>query len=239
MNLSAGSSDDAIGVRLEQAKATYQSTIARQKAAVLSAFDKAAEVARTAGKMGIVDQIKVEREQFEKDGTPISVIPMAAYEKSIKQAQTALESQYDVAIKEYTRANQNEKAASALKELQDLLGLRVDLNGKTIAIGNALYWIDRGYRRHIETNEVRLSLFLAADRWESVPDGRLIPEGEKVTSANRLIKGSADEIFLVDGGKKRSLTTLKIARQNHFDLSKAAQVSDSKLSQIPNGEPIK
>lgn len=128
-----GEQPDLIKVRLQKAKTAYQEVLNKQQAGMLTALEKSAEAARKTGDKKRVDQIGEEREAYEKLGDLPKVVPVAGYLKATKLARLALRS-YAAAVKSYTKAKMDGEDAAVQKELQEVLGVRPDLNGKLITL---------------------------------------------------------------------------------------------------------
>jgi hypothetical protein len=120
---------DAVKEKLFQAKKEYDTELQKFKKAVTELLDKREEEARKTGKLKLVDQLKVEREAFEKsDGTP-SMIPALVHE-SVIAARTKLDTAYKSAVKEYLRLKLDDAVESTEKERKEFLIAGAFLYGK-------------------------------------------------------------------------------------------------------------
>lgn len=119
--LAAARADDADPIRdkLEAAKTKYAGELDKAKTALQEAFQKKEDAARASGQKKLVDQLKVERREFEELGTLPKSVPTNVFIRSQMQAQTALESAYRTAIKEYTRAKRDDDATDAERQLEE------------------------------------------------------------------------------------------------------------------------
>jgi hypothetical protein len=79
-------------------------------------FDKREETARGAGNKKLVDQIKEEREDFDKNGNLHPSVPMSLKRKAAGAIAT-LEAAYETAMKGYTKAKKDDDASATEKEL--------------------------------------------------------------------------------------------------------------------------
>ncbi len=111
--------DDAelVRERLFQAKKEYDAESRKFRAAVGEALDKREEDARKAGNKKAVDQVKVERDRFEKTGEPPAMTPLAQLTQ-IRAARTNLNKAYATAIKDYVRLKEDAAAEAAEQEQQ-------------------------------------------------------------------------------------------------------------------------
>jgi hypothetical protein len=78
-------------------------------------LDKAEETARAAGKKDLVDQIKAEREAFDKSGDLPKSVPAKEYKQGEDAARKTLNLAYDAAVSAYTKEKMDAKA-DAVKE---------------------------------------------------------------------------------------------------------------------------
>ncbi len=112
--------DDPIKAKLDKAKAVYDDRTDKLRAALLKSLDDKEDAARKASNKKLVDQIKAERDAFDLRGELPKIVPTANYLRDGKQAWAALEAAYTTAIKEFTRAKQDDEAAAAEKDLKAL-----------------------------------------------------------------------------------------------------------------------
>jgi hypothetical protein len=104
---------------LDKAWAAYVATMGEYREAVAKLFDKREEEARMTGKKVQVDQIKAEREAFEKhDERPPGLAEEPRQKRSA--ARSALEAALQAAIKEYVKAKQDRQATALENEWRAL-----------------------------------------------------------------------------------------------------------------------
>jgi uncharacterized protein (TIGR03067 family) len=117
LGLSSVQADDAEAVKekLFQAKKAYDVEVQKFKKAVL---DKREDTARKGGDKKLVDQIKAEREAFEKNGEIPSMIPPNVREP-VNAARMKLDKAYSTAVKEYLRLKMDDAADATEKEQQE------------------------------------------------------------------------------------------------------------------------
>ncbi len=119
--------------------------------------------------------------------------------------------------------------------------LKNQFNGSILSAPPDLtqYWIDRGQRRSLGNVKVSEQLFYSN---RQVPKGQdvinSIPEGNKLTLANRLVQSTGDgRLYLLDQGKKR-LITEKALKIHPFNPAKATAMSPNELAMIPDGPSL-
>jgi hypothetical protein len=123
--------DDAemVKEKLFQAKKDYDAEVQKFKKAVSEMLDKREEDARKKGDKKQVDQIKAEREAFEKTGESPQMVT-----NSIREPVTAgrkkLDKAYASAVKEYLRLKMDDAAGATEKEQQEFNFSSVILYGK-------------------------------------------------------------------------------------------------------------
>jgi hypothetical protein len=137
LGLSSVRADDAEAVKekLFQAKKAYDAEVQKFKKAVSDQLDKREDTARKAGDKKVVDQVKAEREVFEKKGEIPSMIPMNVREP-VNAARMKVDKAYSAAIKEYVRLKMDDAAGAIEKEQQGFV------------LGSALLF---GKRTHLTT----------------------------------------------------------------------------------------
>jgi hypothetical protein len=112
--------DDAEAVKdkLFQAKKDYDAQVQKFKKAITDLFDKREDDARKGGNKKLVDQIKAERDAFEKSGVLPQVVP-ATIRDSITTARAKLDKAYTAAVKEYLILKLDDAAGVTEKEQQE------------------------------------------------------------------------------------------------------------------------
>ena len=115
--------------KLFQAKKAYDDEMQKFKKTIADLLDKREDTARNAGNKKVVDQIKAEREAFEKTGELPSVVTSAIREPVVL-ARTKLDKAYTVAIKEFVRLKTDDVAEATEKEQQDFIFSSALLIGK-------------------------------------------------------------------------------------------------------------
>jgi hypothetical protein len=109
---------DAVKEKLFQAKKEFDTEVQKFKKAVTDSFDKRENDARKAGNKKLVDQIKAERDAFEKTGESASVVPNTIREP-VAAARTKLDKAYTTATKEYLKLKMDDAAGATEKEQQE------------------------------------------------------------------------------------------------------------------------
>lgn len=118
---STGAADnDPVKEKLDKAKSAYDQQLDKLRAGVLKSLADREGTARKMSNKALVDQIKAERDAFEARGELPKSVPTANYLRDAKQARTALELAYTVAIKEYVKTRKDDEAATAEKDLTAL-----------------------------------------------------------------------------------------------------------------------
>jgi WD40 repeat protein/nitroreductase len=109
---------DPIRETLDKAKADFEAVLTKQRKNIVDALDRTEDSARKAGKKDVVDQVKADRDAFEKDNLPPQSVPAAAkdYQQKMSAAQTALDLAFRGAIAAYTKKKLDDKAEAVEKE---------------------------------------------------------------------------------------------------------------------------
>jgi len=107
---------DVVKKKLDSAKMSYEADMEKCGKAIEEWFGKREDVARKDGNKKLVDQIKAERQSYKENGVMSKATPMELRKKGMS-ARTALEVAYTSAIKEYTRAKEDDKATLVEQEL--------------------------------------------------------------------------------------------------------------------------
>jgi len=131
VGLAAARADDAEAVKdkLFQAKKDYDAEVQKFKKAITETLDKHEEDARKAGNKKVVDQIKAERDAFEKTGESPQVVP-APIREPVTAARTKLDKAYTIAAKEYLRLKMDDAVEATEKERKEFLVISSQLMGK-------------------------------------------------------------------------------------------------------------
>jgi hypothetical protein len=106
---------DMVKEKLFQAKKDYDAEVQRFKKAITDHLDKREGDARKAGNKKLVDQIKAERDAFEKTGESPQMVPSSIREP-VAAARSKLDKAYTTAIKEYVRLKLDDAAGATEKE---------------------------------------------------------------------------------------------------------------------------
>ena len=109
-------SADPTKVSLDKVRAAFRAEIDKADQAMMVAFDKAATTARQTGDKVVLDRIMSERLAFELTGALPTWTP-PVIQKRLGTAQRNSEEVYAQAVKAYTKAAQDDKAAAVQKEL--------------------------------------------------------------------------------------------------------------------------
>ncbi|HEV3383628.1 MAG TPA: hypothetical protein VG097_02370, partial [Gemmata sp.] len=114
--------DDAemVKEKLFQAKKEYDSEVQKYKKAITDFLDKREDDARKKGDKKLVDQIKSEREAFEKTGECPQKVASSIREP-VTAARTKLDKAYAAAIKEYVRLKMDDAAGATEKEQHEFV----------------------------------------------------------------------------------------------------------------------
>jgi hypothetical protein len=131
VGLSAARADDveAVKDKLFQAKKDYDAQVQKFKKAITETLDKHEEDARKVGNKKIVDQVKAEREAFERSGELPSMLPTATRDIAII-ARAKLDKAYTIAAKEYLRLKMDDAVEATEKERKEFLVISSQLMGK-------------------------------------------------------------------------------------------------------------
>ena len=110
--------DDPIGKKLDEAKAAYQANLEEGRKAVLAWLEERETKARDEGNKKTVDQVKAERAKYQRDGVAPVGTP-AEVAKKLTEARQAMEAAYAAALKDYSRAKQDDLASAVEKQLEE------------------------------------------------------------------------------------------------------------------------
>lgn len=111
--------DDPIRARLDKAKGAYETASDRLRKEATAWFDRREDLARKDGNKKALDEVKAERQAFVTAGTLPSTVPVKL-KQGYESAAGALTAAYERAVKEYTKAKQDEEAEAVEKELAAL-----------------------------------------------------------------------------------------------------------------------
>jgi hypothetical protein len=117
--------------------------------------------------------------------------------------------------------------------------VRPDLNGLRLkGSGPEQYLVDRGYRRWIPDIATRDRLF-RDDRYQAF-DVQAIAEGQAISANAILVRAEGrQEVFLLDAGVKRWITSPAVMDRYGFSWDNIQQVSPPiLLDYVPAGDPI-
>lgn len=109
--------DDPVKTKLDKAKAAFNAEFAKLERGLDDALEKAETAARKKGDKVALDRIKLERTTLELALVFPKSTPQAISQK-LSTARGTLESAYALAVKEYTKASKDDKAAEVQKELE-------------------------------------------------------------------------------------------------------------------------
>ncbi len=117
IELSPARADDAemVKEKLFQAKKEYDAEVQKFKKAITESLDKREDDARKSGNKKLVDQIKAEREAFDKTGELTQTIP-ATIQDVATVARTKLDKAYARASKEYLVLKNDDAVEATEKE---------------------------------------------------------------------------------------------------------------------------
>ena len=112
-------SSDPIKKRVSLAKTNYMSELESGRKALLEAFGKREADARKGGNKKVVDQVKEERAAFEAKKTGEQILAFSAENKrKVGVAWKSLSTEYEAAIKEFTKAARDADADAIDKEFK-------------------------------------------------------------------------------------------------------------------------
>jgi hypothetical protein len=129
--LSPARADDAemVKEKLFQAKKEYDAKVQKFKMTVTESLDRREEDARKKGDKKLVDQVKAERDAFEKTGESPQSIP-SSLRDPVAAARTKLDKAYTAAIKEYLKLKMDDAASATEKEREEFQLTTAFLFGK-------------------------------------------------------------------------------------------------------------
>jgi hypothetical protein len=124
---------DMVKEKLYQAKKEFDAEVQKFKKAIAENLDKREDDARKKGDKKLVDQIKGERDGFEKTGEFPQMVPSTIRE-SLRTARTKLYTAYSTAVKELVRLKMDDAAGATEKEQQEFLSSALTFGKKTFLV---------------------------------------------------------------------------------------------------------
>lgn len=208
---------DPVAAKLTKVKAAYAAELAKIDKEVQDAYSKFEAFARKKGDKATLDRIKPELVAYEVTGAlPKWASP--AVPKKRTAARAPLEAAYAQQIRDYTKANQDELAAAAQKELDRLKARAVPVQYFTAAnvksglvLGAAKDTADRG-----------MGLVQAKDAAKPHQQWSFVPTGNPVVY---LVQNRRSGLYLNVGGPERNglqltLWSFDAAEHNHVVVTK-------------------
>lgn len=114
----ARSEDDLVRAKLDKAIEAYDKQLEKYTAAVTAFLESRENAARNKGDRKAVDQIASERAEFERTSKQPSLLPRNI-SAQLSSARLNLEAAYNVAVREYTKIKEDEKALATQKQLEE------------------------------------------------------------------------------------------------------------------------
>ena len=103
---------------------------------------------------------------------------------------------------------------------------------------DTVFWIDHGHRRAVPNLKVLDRLFIErklreSEKADEIPAGPHVPEDAKLVKSKK-----EPTIFMLDGGRKRAITSESAAKKYNFNLQKVKIVDKAVLGSVPLGDPF-
>jgi dsDNA-binding SOS-regulon protein len=124
---------EAVKEKLFQAKKDYGAEVQKFKKAITDLLDKREENARNKGDKKVLDQIKAERDAFEKTGEMPQIVPSSIREP-LRSARIKLNTAYSLAVKDLVRLKMDDAASATEKEQQEFLSSALAFGKKTFLV---------------------------------------------------------------------------------------------------------
>jgi|SRR5579883_179916 len=154
---------ETVKEKLYQAKKEYDGEARKFRKTVGDWFDKRDTEARNGGNKKLVDQVKTERETFEKSGGLPPKFPSMLQEQ-IKSARVKLERAYTTAIKVYVQAKEDKLAEATEQEQQKFV------------VDSALSFGKRTYLTQLKPFDLQvLDGWYELDSKRAKMDGEIVP----------------------------------------------------------------
>lgn len=118
-SLAFGSQDDPIQKDLAKARAAYDAAVEKLRKGLLGALDAREKAARDRGDKKAVDAVKAEREKLKPAGEPPWSLLTATMRGELQKVRGQVETAYQRAVREYTKASKDAEAAAAEKALDE------------------------------------------------------------------------------------------------------------------------
>jgi hypothetical protein len=185
VGLCSARADEAEEVKekLSQAKKTYDDELQKFKQAVTELLDKRKDDARQAGNKKLVDQIKAEREAFNKDSTPPATLT-AAIRQQITTARANLDKAYTAAVKGHVRLKMDTAAEVVEKEQREFQLTSALLFGKHTHLTTL-----KPYNISTEQHGFEHNIVLAVQGEETPHSMRLDPPTEGASQVGYILNG--------------------------------------------------
>jgi len=112
-------------------------------------------------------------------------------------------------------------------------------NGLRVKAPNSpkIYLVDEGKRRWIPNPATFNNLFRSWDVYVGI-DIMSIPEGQQISDGAFLGKSSKPEVYLIDNGKKRHITSPAVMDKYNFNWKTIIILPNLAIDYIPTGTPI-
>jgi hypothetical protein len=118
-SLALARQDDPVKKDLARARDAYDAAVEKLRKGLQDALDAREKAARAKGDKKAVDAVKAEREKLKPKGEPPWSALTAASRAELQKVRSQLESAYQRAVRDYTKASKDAEAAAAEKALEE------------------------------------------------------------------------------------------------------------------------
>lgn len=197
---SARAADDAEDVKkkIAEAKKEFDGEVQKLQKAVADSFDKREAEARRVGNKKLVDEIRAERERFEKSGA-LPADPPKAAQAQVTAARVKLDKTYSGAVRDLIKLREDTRAEETEKEQQKVVTDAALRFGKRTYLGALKAFDVKTYNNLFEKDTDRFKI-----RGEPVPHSLFMhPTTRSFATVSYALAGKATLFHAVVGIPKQ------------------------------------
>ncbi len=126
--------DDSITKKFADAKSTFEQEQNKLRDDLTGALKKKADEAKSAGDLKLLERVRAEADAWETKGELPKVVSTRVYDEGVKKSRMKMEDGFKTAIKEYTKADNIDRAKAVETELDDFKNGRASTPASTIPL---------------------------------------------------------------------------------------------------------
>ncbi len=111
--------DDPITKKLDDAKGTFEQEQNKLRDELTGALKKKADEAKNAGDLKLLEHVRAEAEAWDTKGELPKMVSTRTYDEGVKKSRIKMEDAFKATIKEYTKADNIERAKATETELEE------------------------------------------------------------------------------------------------------------------------